>query len=102
MKRLLTIIIFLSAFNGLYAYPFSVPPWDGCDTMTEPADYDNNTKATVFGDSRMDLAAKDSLYSWGQELDQFLSYPESNWNVQNFGLSGLTAQGLKEKLVNCK
>ncbi|HMZ59290.1 MAG TPA: hypothetical protein PL048_10970, partial [Leptospiraceae bacterium] len=56
-------LIFLSislCFSGeLSAYPFTIRPYSGDDKLNPEycntaGQYDSNTKATVYGDSRMD------------------------------------------------
>ena len=56
-----------------------------CNTSGQ---YNDSTRATVFGDSRMEYA-----YQHSGNLDYFLGASEQGWNVQNFGVSGMTSDG---------
>ena len=56
--------------------------------------YNENTKATIYGDSRMDYAGLVFL-----PIDVYLE--ALGWNVQNFGVNGETSVGLLKHLVTC-
>lgn len=107
--RNIYFILFLLSmyfFAELSAYPFTTRPYSG-DDITNPefcnvaGQFDSNTKATVYGDSRMDYMGNIPglpLY----DMDVYLHFPNTpTWNVQNFGLNGETSEGLFKHLDKC-
>ena len=58
--------------------------------------YDSNTAVTFFGDSRIDLV--DNLAYGAASLDHYLS-TKGSWNVQNFGVGGISEIQFKDALI---
>ncbi len=83
----------------MYSSPFDVGPsmFDitSCNTT---AGYDNKTRASVFGDSRIMYT---SVILAPQHLDTYLGASDEGWNVQNFGIAGQKSTELLSRLKVC-
>jgi hypothetical protein len=94
---IVSFFIFALAMTSIFSYPFTTRP-DSCDTSSQ---YDSDTKATVYGDSRMDYMGGVPGFPL-YDLDVYLQYPSARaWNVQNFGLNGESSTGLEAHLRKC-
>ena len=69
------------------------PSFDPCVTT---GCFDSNTAVTFFGDSRIDLV--DNLAYGAASLDHYLS-TKGSWNVQNFGVGGISEIQFKDALI---
>jgi len=114
IKRIPIFIIYFTLNSALFTYPYVVDifqteevkeRFSSCTTIEYknlPPLFDSNTKVTFYGDSRMQLAH--FLLTYGIPfvgLDFFLGALPEGWNVQNFGISGMTSGGLYDHLLNC-
>ncbi len=79
--------------------PYTIRPDNTiCNTALQ---HDMNTRATVYGDSRMDLISAFFKAFGTVDLDYVLGGHFQGWNVQNFGLSGENSTGLYTHLTTC-
>jgi hypothetical protein len=96
----LFVLFFLTISFGIY----SNPPYKGRPgyryedgkIFCTATQHDNNTRVTVYGDSRMDYAGL-----FFSHLDDFLLAGQGDWNVQNYGVNGETSDGLLNHLKTC-
>jgi len=61
--------------------------------------YNRDTAVTFFGDSRIDLVS--NLFYGAGSLDAYIGASEGSWNVQNFGVSAMTSEGLRNLIQFC-
>ncbi|MBP9888066.1 MAG: hypothetical protein KBF93_17335 [Leptospiraceae bacterium] len=97
-KFFLLATLFIIIFSEyIISYPYTSRPGN-CDTSGQ---YASDTKATVYGDSRMDYMGGIPGFPW-HDMDAYLQYPnERTWSVQNFGLNGESSTGLQTHLEEC-
>jgi len=105
IKFFLIITLCIVVFSGhIISYPYTtIPDNSGCNTSGQ---YDSDTKATVYGDSRMDYMGGIPGFNFF-DMDAYLqrqnqlTNAKPSWNVQNFGKNGESSIGLYEHLNKC-
>ena len=95
-------LLFLFSTNILFAVPPYKKQLNLQGSIQEPPCsttnfYDQNTAFTMFGDSRSDLV-NSPIYGFAS-LDAY--FRATDWNVQNFGESGLESEGLRNIIWTC-
>ncbi len=107
MRKGIKIILIIALFPiaGITSQPFTERPVtpdkdkpfsDQISFCNTSSQYNDLTRATFYGDSRMDYAFQNPA-----DMDFFLGASGQGWNVQNFGSSGETSEGLLTHLKSC-